>query len=75
MLADLAAEKGIMRHVRGAQRGGQLRESRECAGTLGEWSPAPGPAGAGCQPRCYFKARPEEQMIAGQLRLDNLFWV
>lgn len=28
-----------------------------------------------CQPRCRFKATPEEQMSTGQLRLHNLFWV
>lgn len=61
--------------VRGAQRGRQLHESGERAGTLSERSPARVPAGASCQPHCRFKAKPEEQMITGQLRLHNLFWV
>lgn len=71
-LADPAVGKGAARRVLLMRREG---DSCTGLGTLGEGSPARVPAAAGCQPRCRFKAKPEGRMVAGQLRLHNLFWV
>lgn len=46
----------------------------QCPGVTGTLS-APRGCWSRCQPRCRFKATPGEQMITGQLRLHNLFWV
>lgn len=72
VVADPAVEEGAAWRVFPMRREG---DSCRGLGPLGEGSPARVPAAAGCQPRCRFKAKPEGRMVAGQLRLHNLFWV
>lgn len=58
----------------GAQRGMAVPRCQESRGHRAS-GPSLGCGWSRCQPRCRFKAPPEEQMITGQLRLHNLFWV